>query len=101
MGEITKVRRMAKLKVPSRPFRFTSSKPGEANLVEDEKIKFLATCIVSQQRAGFGDVIDLREGRCPDCKAIGFNTGWGYFAYTCGAEILSDGEEGKQCGGLG
>lgn len=70
---------------------------GHGNLVRDRRLKLLACCIVEQQRAGFGDVVDLRQWPCPACKAPGFNTGWGFFAHTCGAEVLSDGEWSTSC----
>lgn len=72
------------------------------NLADDPKMKLLATCIISQQAAGFRDkkdnpIADLRQSKCPDCGAPGFNTGWGYWMHACGAEILSDGEPSEPC----
>jgi hypothetical protein len=59
--------------------------------------------ILSQHEAGFETekgipVVDLREAECPDCKSEGYNTGWGYWKFVCGAEFLSDGEPSKPCG---
>jgi hypothetical protein len=71
---------------------------GEGDLSSDERIACLATCVVSQQSAGFRNVIDIREAHCPDCTASGFNTGWGYWSFACGAEILTDGEPSERCG---
>ncbi|MCP5087904.1 MAG: hypothetical protein GY952_14015 [Rhodobacteraceae bacterium] len=71
---------------------------GGGDLSEDPKLALLATCIINQQRAGFKNVVDLREELCPDCNAPGFNTGWGFLRFTCGAEILSCGEEAEPCG---
>lgn len=72
------------------------------NLANDPKLALLATCIISQQSAGFEDrkgrpVADLREVKCPTCGAPGFNTGWGYWKHACGAEVLTDGEESEPC----
>lgn len=44
------------------------------------------------------NLIDRRIVECPDCKAPGMNTCWGYWAFECGAEILSDGEQSEPCG---
>lgn len=73
-----------------------------ANLRDDPKMRLLAACIVHQQDAGFGAAADLRQATCPECGAPGFNTGWGYFAYECGAEILTDDEatSSSPCGRL-
>jgi hypothetical protein len=40
---------------------------------------------------------DVRIFNCPYCNAPGFNTGWGYSAFDCGAEILSDSEVSTEC----
>ncbi len=73
----------------------------ERNLADDPTMKCLATCIVSQQAAGFktkrGPLVDLRQMACPTCGSPGFNTGWGYFLFSCGEEVLSDGEARRQC----
>ena len=76
-------------------FRFME---GEGDLSGDPRIRCLAACLVNQQAAGFKHVIDLREAKCPDCDASGFNTGWGYWQFACGAEILTDGTPSKDCG---
>lgn len=73
------------------------------NLADDPKLALLATCVISQHNAGFNDrnghpLADLREAHCEGCGAPGFNTGWGYWKHTCGAEVLSDGEESEPCG---
>lgn len=69
----------------------------KANYADDNKIRLLACCVVTQQEAGFGATIDLREVPCSNCKAPGFNTGWGYWAHTCGATTLTDGEPDEAC----
>lgn len=71
---------------------------GSINLADDPKLALLAVSIASQQSAGFKEYLDLREVHCPDCGAAGFNTGWGYWHFVCGAEILSDGEPSEPCG---
>ncbi len=70
---------------------------GEGDLSSNPRMALLAVCIKSQQDAGFKHTIDLREGKCSDCNASGFNTGWGVFKFTCGAEILTDGEMTTPC----
>lgn len=37
-------------------------------------------------------LIDQRVAECPECKAPGMNTCWGYWAFTCGAEVGPDGD---------
>jgi hypothetical protein len=64
----------------------------------DTRCAILAVCVADQQRAGFKSYIDLRQASCPDCTAPGFNTGWGFWRFACGAEILSDGEPCEPCG---
>lgn len=65
---------------------------------------FLAAMVESQTSANRGwapdatDLIDRRIAECPDCKSPGMNTCWGYWAFECGAEILSDGEQSEPCG---
>lgn len=68
-----------------------------ADLSTDPRLALLAGCVADQQRAGFGNHIDLREARCPDCKEPGFNTGHGFWVFTCGAETLTDGEPCRPC----
>jgi len=70
---------------------------GDGDLSTDPRLALLATCIVSQQAAGFREAVDLRESKCPDCGSPGFNTGWGAWVFTCGAEWLTDGEPASQC----
>jgi hypothetical protein len=53
--------------------------------------------IVSQEKAGF-PAIDDRVVTCPGCKAKGWNTGWGYWAFLCRAEIMPDGDSAEPCG---
>lgn len=67
------------------------------SLDDDPIISLLARAIISQQRAGFKDTADIRKFTCYRCKSAGFNTGWGFIAYVCGAEVLSDGEIDKAC----
>lgn len=65
---------------------------------------FVAAITESQTLANKGwapdatDLIDRRIVECPDCGASGMNTCWGYWAFECGAEILSDGEPSEPCG---
>jgi len=82
--------------------KFMRGSDGGTNLADDPKLSLLATCVISQQSAGLTDkkgnpVADLREALCPTCSAPGFNTGWGYWKHTCGAEVCSDGEESAPC----
>lgn len=44
------------------------------------------------------DLIDKRVVACEQCKAPGMNTCYGYWAFECGAQIGSDGEEHEPCG---
>ena len=74
-------------------FKFMAGSDSALSLHRDPKLALLASCIANQQKAGFKNVIDMREAKCAVCEAPGFNTGWGFFAFTCGAEILND-EEG-------
>ena len=81
-------------------YQFLTGGPAQgfpANYADDPKMRLFACCIVLQQEACFGTTLDLREVRCADCKAPGYNTGWGYWAHTCGAETLTDGEQSKSC----
>lgn len=90
------------------PFRFAKiAIPAEeraesamTDLSFDPRLATLACCIANQQKAGFGNYIDLRQVECPECKAPGFNTGWGFWQHACGNQILPDGEPGGEpCGG--
>lgn len=78
-------------------YRYAPDSDGTVNLATDLRLSLLAVCVASQQGAGFKNYLDLREAPCPECKAPGFNTGWGYWMHTCGAEILSDGEISEAC----
>jgi hypothetical protein len=49
------------------------------------------TCGFLQAQAGFREP-DMGSGACPNCRMIGFNTGWGYTRFACGAEILNGAE---------
>ena len=77
------------------------------NLITNENTtpeqSFLATAIVSQQRAGFRNRVDVRIVKCPNCKSVGLNDGWGALVFMCGAELLMDGEgtEAAPCGNVG
>lgn len=71
-------------------YQFAADDGASTNLASDPKIASLASCIANQQRAGFKTLLDLRQASCPQCRAPGFNTGWGYFAFTCGAEVSGD-----------
>jgi len=70
------------------------------NLADDERLTLLAVCVALQQAAGFKEYLDLRETYCVDCTAPGFNTGWGVWRFTCGAETHTDGELATPCGML-
>lgn len=70
---------------------------GEGDLSGDPRLAQMAKCIVWQQDAGFRNRIDLREAKCPHCGASGFNSGWGYFSFSCGREVMPDGEETEPC----
>lgn len=85
--------------MPDTEYRYAPDDEGTSNLAHDPRLSLLAVCIASQQSAGFKEYLDLREAPCSECKAPGFNTGWGFWKHTCGAEILSDGEIGEPCGG--
>lgn len=84
--------------VARKPFRFAADEAGAPSLHHDARLALLACCVATQQAAGFRDYIDLRQGECPDCKAAGFNTGWGVWQFTCGGEAFPDGEEATPCG---
>jgi hypothetical protein len=45
-------------------------------------------CLAAQKIAGF-EQEDRRTANCPQCGAHGYNTGWGYWAFECGAEALT------------
>lgn len=60
----------------------------------------LDRCLASQKKAGFPQE-DHRTVSCPSCDSTGYNTGWGYWAFECGAEILPDGTVDKPCGSPG
>lgn len=79
-------------------FQFAPASDGVPSLADDSKIGLLTICIAHQQAAGFGIYIDAREFKCPSCQAPGFNTGFGYFKFTCGAEVLTvDGDFTEAC----
>jgi len=42
-------------------------------------------------------LIDNRVAECPSCGALGMNTCWGFWLFTCGAEVMPDGEISKPC----
>lgn len=83
-------------------FRFApvsqdDSEAGVLNLADDARLATLACCVASQQSAGFKDWLDLRQVPCPKCAAGGFNTGWGYWKFACGAEVCG-GDITEPCG---
>jgi hypothetical protein len=78
------------------PFRFATEEHVPA-ATDQERLNCLAACIANQQQAGFKDYLDTREIHCETCGASGFNTGWGFFEFACGATLLSDGEGGDPC----
>lgn len=73
-------------------YRFMKGVDGAPSLHADARLALMAVCVATQQSAGFGPVIDVREAKCPICRAPGFNTGWGVFRHTCGAEYHNDDE---------
>jgi hypothetical protein len=81
-------------------FLASSEDDGTTNLATDLRLQLLACCVANQQAAGFKNVIDLRQLECPNCRMPGFNTGWGFARYACGAEILPDGTESERCSGF-
>jgi hypothetical protein len=80
-----------------RAFRFARSERGQISLHKDKKVALLAVCVAYQQAAGFRNYLDLRQFDCPHCAAPGFNSGWGFTIYTCGAEYCSDGSPSVEC----
>ncbi len=78
-------------------YRVMADGEGFENLAHDPKLLLLAECIADQQTAGFGNVLDLRQAPCPECGAPGFNSGWGFFRHTCGADVTNG--EDPDCSG--
>jgi hypothetical protein len=60
-----------------------------------DKTPILNECLDSQKRAGF-KFEDRRKVTCR-CGASGYNTGWGWWRFECGAEVLSDGNIDVPC----
>lgn len=55
-------------------------------------------CLDSQRNAGF-KTEDRRVVQCPSCGADGYNSGWGFWHFECGAEILTSGHaDAPSCG---
>jgi hypothetical protein len=59
-------------------------------------MSLLDECLETQKAAGFPRE-DRRKIECRECGAPGFNSGWGYWRFECGAEILTDGTPDKDC----
>lgn len=65
--------------------------------------EFVAAITASQIDANKGwapdadCLIDERVTHCPQCNAPGMNTCWGYWLFTCGAEVMPDGEITEPC----
>lgn len=78
-------------------YQFAAPGRGMADAATDPRIALIGVCVASQQVAGYGFLIDLREAACPTCRASGFNTGLGFWRYTCGAEILTSGDVDRPC----
>lgn len=78
--------------------RFMAPVEGAPNAAEDPMIRLLCENVVSQRLANFhykGEpLVDARRFSCPSCGAAGFNSGWGYCVFTCGAEV-TNGEDGE------
>lgn len=76
---------------------------GEGGTPDDLPAEFVAEIRSAQIEGNSGwapdmdDLIDRRVVYCPDCGAGGMNTTWGYWRFTCGAEILTDGEPSVPC----
>ena len=85
----------SKRKTPDTVFSFTPFDTGQAR--DQERLNILAVCIATQQAAGFDNRLDTREAKCHTCNASGFNTGFGYWQFACGATLLSDGEPDDHC----
>lgn len=81
-------------------FAPTNGEEGVEDLSEDPRLALLAVSVANQQKAGFGPYLDLRQAHCPHCEAPGFNTGWGFWQFTCGLELLAgdEGIEDEPCG---
>jgi hypothetical protein len=77
--------------------RFADHNEDAPSASDQERLDCLAACIVNQQNAGFGSYLDVREMHCADCGASGFNTGWGFWEFACGLEVLTDGEPSVPC----
>ena len=81
-------------------YRFAPSIDGAPSLHIEDRLALMAKCIADQQRAGFGEYLDIRQFECCGCGAPGFNTGWGVTEYTCGASVHSDGTWSDKCTAL-
>lgn len=76
--------------------------------MNDQYPQFVEAITEAQVRANLGwrpdgkDIVDKRIVECPNCGAPGMNTCWGYWAFTCCAEVLVD-DEGyvEGCGAPG
>ena len=79
-------------------YRFAKSAEDAPSQHTDERLALMAVCVAQQQAAGFGTYIDIRQGECPECAAPGFNTGWGVWRFTCGAELHGDSGVAEPCG---
>lgn len=81
----------------SADYSFMKGGPDAPSLHTDLRLATLAACVADQQAAGFKGVIDLREAKCRCCGASGFNTGFGFWRFACGAEVMPDGDECEPC----
>lgn len=70
---------------------------GSTSASVEPRMRILASCVALQQSANFGTHLDIREAKCERCGASGFNTGWGYVAFACGAEMLTSGDVDAPC----
>lgn len=68
---------------------------GKAMIID--RLNMLAVAVMHQQSAGFVTYVDVREMKCAECGSSGFNTGLGYWQFSCGLEVLSDGDECAPC----
>lgn len=72
---------------------FVGEAPHPEGESKDGGLRLAIQCGHLQAKAGF-ERPDDRVFQCPSCSSPGFNTGWGYCAFECGAEMLN-GEEGE------
>jgi hypothetical protein len=86
------------MKDASDEFRFAEHDKNWPAADDQGRLDALAACIANQQKSGFGNYLDVREMKCGCCGSSGFNTGWGFFEFACGAtQINGDDDGGDPC----